>query len=224
MSRVIEPYAHEFYEEKIDTFLGLLKIYQNFYLSPKEQDRATFVVAEDDKRGVYGGAVIYPCMVFPSVEFTPEDSRSETLGKILSSFHPQDPEYWTARICFSGGNDSSTSLLETVKVYQHFYRILYKAFCYFAEKERTHSLTFTLRPIDSHVDHTLRILTYQIWPNLIEVRLPENPEGLFHGILPLKVHSFKVRPPIQKFLNFRSSPKAGVMTEGSSSLEEGKVS
>lgn len=220
MLKIIEPHVHEFYGEKIDTLLGLLKIYQNFYLFPDDRDKATFVVAEDDKRGIYGGAVLYPCMTFPSLEFMPEDTHDEILGKIFSSFHPKTQEYWTARICLCIGHDTSTPLFEAVKLCQHFYRTLYKAFCYFGEQKRIEYLTFTLRPTDTHVGNTLRMLTYQTWPYLIEVRASENSDRLFHGILSLKENPFKARRQSRKFLNLRTSSKANVLTENSSPLEE----
>lgn len=220
MYKIIEPKAHQLQGERIDSLLGLLQIYQNFYLDPEAHDRATFVIAEDDKRGVYGGAVLYPRKISSFLEIMPEETDEETLGKLFSSFQPKVKEYWTARICLCIGHDTSTPLLEAVELCQYFYRTLYKAFCYFGEKKCIEYLTFTLRPTDPHVDNTLRIFTYQTWPYLIEVRASENPDGLFHGILSLKGNSFKARRQARKFLNLRSSSKANVLTEDSSPSEE----
>ena len=198
MYKMVEPQAHELHDEKINSLLGLLKIYQNFYLDPEAQDRATFVIAEDDKRSVYGGAVLYPRKPFkipPFLELLPEDINNETLDKMFSSLQPKVKEYWTARICLCLGHDNSTSLREAVGLYQRFYRNLYKAFCYFGEKENINYLPFTLRAADTHVDNNLRILTYQTWPFLLEVK--QSGKGFhsyLHGILSLKGDSLKGRP------------------------------
>jgi len=218
MLKIIEPQAHEFYGQKIDSLLGLLKIYQNFYLFPDAQDRATFIIAEDDKRGVYGGAILYPRMISSSLEFMPEDTQDEKLEKLFSDFQPKVKEYWTARICLCIGHDTSTPLLETVKLYQRFYHNLYKAFCYFGEKERIEYLTFTLRAIDTHVDNTLHILTYQTWPYLIEVR-PENPDGFFYGILSLKGNSFEPRKKARNSLNSRPTIRTNLSSQNFSTSE-----
>lgn len=212
--KIIESQAHKFHEQKISSLLGLLKIYQNFYLSPEAHDKATFVIAEDDKRGVYGGAVLYPRKISPSLKFMSEDTQDEKLKKIFSSFQPKVKEYWTARTCLCIGHDTSTSLLETVELCQRFYRNLYKAFCYFGEKENTEYLTFTLHTIDTHVDNNLRILTYQTWPYLLEIKLSDNSDGFFHGILSLKGNAFKARRRPQKVLSPRSSPQINFTPEG----------
>ena len=218
MFRVIEPYAHEFYEEKIDTFLGLLKIYQNFYLSFDDHDKATFIIAEDDKRGVYGGAVLYPCRGFPTLEFLPEDMQHSILERLFSPFH-QEKEFWTARIGLYLGNDSSTPLIEAVKLYQNFYNRLYKAFCEFGDRKKLKTLSFTLCPREAYVDHCLRILTYQRWPNLKELRFNNNGD-FFHGLLVLKDHSHSHKY-YQKFLNLRASKDH--LRKGFSSSEKKEI-
>ncbi|OJW49654.1 MAG: hypothetical protein BGO67_03875 [Alphaproteobacteria bacterium 41-28] len=195
MYKIIEPQAHELHDEKISSLLGLLKIYQNFYLDPEAQDRATFIIAEDDKRGVYGGTVLYPRKIPSFLEFLSEDIDDNPLDKMVSSFQPKVKEYWAARICLCLGYDLSTSLRETVELYQRFYFKLYKAFCYFGEKENINSLSFTLRASDTHVDNNLRILTWQTWPSLLEIKQSYNGfHNYFHGILSLKESALKANP------------------------------
>ena len=206
MYKIIEPQAHELHSEKIHSLLGLLKIYQNFYLDPEAQDRATFVIAEDDKRGVYGGAVLYPHPVSSFSEFMPEEideNISENiLEEMFSSLHlkgvhlkgiqPKVKEFWTARICLCLGYDRTTPLPETVELYCYFYHKLHKAFRYFGEKKNIDYLAFTLRATDTHVDNNLHILTYQTWPSLLEVKHSDNGFHTYHhGILSFKESASK---------------------------------
>lgn len=217
MFKIIEPKAHEYHNHKIDSLLGLLRIYQNFYLSPETQGRATFIIAEDDKRSIYGGAVLYPRKVSLSADLMPEDTKEEILGKLFLRFQPKVKEYWTARICLCIGHDSSTPLLEAVELCQRFYQNLYKAFAYFGEKEGIEYITFTLRMTDAHVDNTLHILTYETLPYLLRVGLSGDSDGLFHGILSLNGNYFKPRKKARRslisrrtnFSSYESSPSEG---------------
>ncbi len=197
MLKIIEPQTHELHSERINSLLGLLKIYQNFYIDPEAQDRATFVIAEDDKRGVYGGAVLYPHPISSFFELSSEETDENNLVKMFSSVHlkgvqPKVKEYWTARICLCLGYDRSTSLRETAELYRCFYHKLYKAFCYFGEKENLEYLSFTLRTSDTHVNNNLRPLTYQSWPSLLEVQQSDNGFHTYlHGILSFKEAALK---------------------------------
>lgn len=197
MLKIIEPQTHELHSERINSLLGLLKIYQNFYIDPKAQDRATFVIAEDDKRGVYGGAALYPHHIFSFPESMSEETDENILDKMFSSLHlkgvqPKAKEYWTARICLCLGYDRTTPLRETAELYRCFYHKLYKAFCYFREKENIDYLAFTLRATDTHVDNNLHILTYQAWPSLLEVKQSDNGFHTYlHGILSFKEGALK---------------------------------
>lgn len=215
MYKIIEPHAHELHSERINSLLGLLKIYQNFYLDPEAQDRATFVIAEDDKRSVYGGAVLYPRSPYevPSfLELLPEDMDNELLDQMALRVQPNVKEYWTARLCLCLGHDRTTSLRETVKLYRSFYHNLYKAFCYFGEKENIHYLPFTLRATDTHVDNNLHILTYQTWPSLLEVKPSDNSFHTYlHGMLSFKEGALKESPlksSISKVRPFKAPLKA----------------
>ncbi|MBL8676135.1 MAG: hypothetical protein JNJ47_01735 [Alphaproteobacteria bacterium] len=202
MLKIIEPQTHELHSERINSLLGLLKIYQNFYIDPEAQDRATFVIAEDDKRGVYGGAVLYPHPVSSFFEFSSEETDESILDKMFSSLHlkgvhlkdvqPKVKEYWTARICLCLGYDRTTPLRETAELYRCFYHKLYKAFCYFREKENLEYLSFTLRASDTHVNNNLRLLTYQTWPSLLDVKHSDNGFHTYlHGILSFKEGALK---------------------------------
>ena len=92
MLKSIDSQFYEPRKVRTDSLLSLLKIYHRFYLSFEAHDRATFLVAEDDKRGVYGGAVLYPQKISSSLDISSEDTREERLEKLFSAFQPK--MYW----------------------------------------------------------------------------------------------------------------------------------
>ncbi|HUX79405.1 MAG TPA: hypothetical protein VMW10_06650 [Alphaproteobacteria bacterium] len=210
MLKVIEPHAHDLHRATLDSFLGLLKIYQNFCLSPEMKEKAIFLIAEDETRGVYGGAVLYLQQIAPSFDLALGDTREEILGKMFSTFQPKGEEYWRARICFCVEKDASSSVLEAVKFCQDFYKKLYKAFAKFGEKKKVEYLPFTLRTADVRVDNNVNILTYKAWPYLLEVRPAETCLEFFHGILSLGGNKFKLRHkariPLDYNLSIRANP------------------
>lgn len=205
MFKVIEPQIHKFHGPLIDSLLGLLKIFQGFYLSPEQQDKATFLIAEDDKRGVYGGAVLYTQKISPSLDFAANDTREETLRKMFSAFQPKVKTYWTARICLCIGQEPSTPHLGTIELYENFYKNLYKSFTEFGEQKGLEHLTFTFQATGSCTDNTLNALLYKNWPYFLEARPSESPDGYIHGILSLKGNKFKARRNPRSFLSSHSS-------------------
>ncbi len=224
MLKIIEPQTHELHSERINSLLGLLKIYQNFYIDPEAQDRATFVIAEDDKRGVYGGAALYPHHIFSFPESMSEETDENILDKMFSSLHlkgvqPKAKEYWTARICLCLGYDRTTPLRETAEretaeLYRCFYHKLYKAFRYFGEKENLEYLSFTLRASDTHVNNNLRLLTYQTWPSLLEVQQSDNGFHTYlHGILSFKEAALKESTLKASHSKVRSFKRNGLKPE-----------
>lgn len=214
------PKNHEL--RQVGTLLGLFKIYQNFALSSESREKATFLIAEDDKRGVYGGAILYPQEISPSLDLLPNDTNEETLGKLFSAFQPRGKEYWRARVCLCIGHDSTAPILETVKLCQSFYAHLYKAFEAFGEKEKVEYLPFTLQTKDGRLDNHIHILTYEKWPYFLEVKLSDSSHGYFHGILSLKGNKFKVRKQRCVSLNPNISVRKSRFFEESPSLK-GKI-
>lgn len=60
MFNIIEPRTHHLHRDKIETILKRFKSQQGFELSMKAQSKATFIIAENEARGLYGGAVFFP--------------------------------------------------------------------------------------------------------------------------------------------------------------------
>ena len=192
MLKSIDSQFYEPRKVRTDSLLSLLKIYHRFYLSFEAHDRATFLVAEDDKRGVYGGAVLYPQKISSSLDISSEDTREERLEKLFSAFQPKGQEYWKARLCLCIGHDTTTPLFEQIHLCQNFFGNLYYAFTVFGARKEIDYLAITLRLADTRVDNSLNILAYKNWP-LLEVKPSGEPDGYFHGILSLKGNPFEQR-------------------------------
>ena len=188
MLKIIEPQFHEDHEHKINSLLDLLKIYQDFYLPPKAQEKATFLIAEDEVRGVYGGAVIYSRKI--SSPFAPavNDTKEEALGKMFSAFQPKVKVYSMANICICAGGEEESSILDSHDLYQSLYKNFYKAFIDFGIVKDVEHISFTL-----YVSNTSVVLPYKEWPYLLEARFTEENDGFLHGILSLKGKKFRVR-------------------------------
>ena len=188
MLKIIEPQFHEDHEHKINSLLDLLKIYQDFYLPPKAQEKATFLIAEDEVRGVYGGAVIYSRKI--SSPFAPavNDTKEEALGKMFSAFQPKVKVYSMANICICAGREDGSSFLDSHDLHQNLYKNFYKAFIDFGIVKDVEHISFTL-----YVSNTSVVLPYKEWPYLLEARFTEENDGFLHGILSLKGKKFRVR-------------------------------
>lgn len=206
MFKIIQPKEHHVYQQKIDALLGLFKIYHNFSLSSEIKGRATFIIAEDDKRSVYGGAVLYP-LANESPNFLGQEKSETSLTKILSAFQTQRKEIWMTRICLCIGQDSSTSSLELIDLCESFYQSLYEELRIFKRKHKTGLIAFTLRIAD-----TYNTLALQNWSFLYEIKLGSVSDGFFRGILDFPR---KNRPALQqkshKVLDFAPRAREGTL-------------
>lgn len=194
MLKLIEPAFHDKYRTTIDSFLGLLKQYQNISLPSELLNQATFFIdklspSEQKPEGeIYGGAVFYPQQISPALNFSAYDSAEDMLGKVLSACQPHGQTYWTACVGIFRDQELSVPLIEKFERRHHFYQRLYEAFLKFGKANNVKLLAFTLRTCDP-----IDINTYKYWPALIEVKHPGSFDGCFYGLLPLKKgpHSFR---------------------------------
>ncbi len=212
MLKIIEPQFHKDHKHKIDSLLDLLKIYQNFYLPPKAQEKATFMIAEDEVRGVYGGAVIYSRKISSPFAPTINDTREEALGKLFSAFQPKVKVYSMANICICAGKEDEPSFLDSHDLHQNLYKNFYKAFTDFGIAKEVEHISFTL-----YVSDTSMALPYKEWPYLLEARFTEENDGFLHGILSLKGNKFRLRKQ-RKFSNGSES-----LADNVNALEERNV-
>ena len=171
MFNIIEPKDHHAYQSRIDSFLGLLKVYQSFSLVPEEKERATFIIGSDNKRGVYGGAVLYQQKIH---------GLYNNIGKIVSNFQPERESVWVVRLGLYLEDDESSCTFETLELRESFYQNLLKLFIEFGEKEDLDFLILTLCSSDSN-----KTKHYGNWPYILEIRASDSSDDLFHGILSL---------------------------------------
>lgn len=169
MLKVIEPQEQDFYKHTINSFLNLLKSQQDFELSSKERSKATFIIAEDEQQGVYGGTLLYRQQT---------SKFHEKLARIILSLQPEMQSLWSARLCFYIKDEEEIFTLDRLSLYQTFYLDLYKAFAEFGAQKELDFLALTL-----HYRDYRNIQTYGYWPYLLEVRPHDTPDGYFHGLL-----------------------------------------
>jgi hypothetical protein len=150
MLNIIEPKDHSLHQNKIDPLLGLFKIYQDFTLSPKEQGKATFVIAEDDKRGIYGGAVFYPQKVKELHEIISE----------LVGFIPENHTVWCVRLCFCSDQMDSFATPEAIETCENFYGELYEILGDLGKKKNTNCLPILILAKNFHNSVTFGKWTY----------------------------------------------------------------
>ena len=172
MLRIIEPPSHGFYQSKIDTLLNIFKIYQNLELSLEEQAKTTFIVAEDPKCGVYGGALLYKKKV---------RTFEDRIEKIISALYSNKRKVWAVKLCLCIEEDETLLSFEKLDLFQDFYSSLLKKFMNFGRQENASFLVLSLRPTDF-----FKTKTHSYWPYLLEIQPKDSFDGLFHGILDLK--------------------------------------
>ncbi len=172
MFMIIDPQNHCFYKPKIDHFIELMKRYYQRDLSLSDQNSSTFIIAEDETRGVYGGALLAQKKV---------RLLSEKLRKKIDCLISQDQWVWTCTVFLHIQNDDPLSTTDNFEPFcWDFYRTLYKQLTEFGEKVNTGFLCMTL-------DSGEYLCTEEmgLWPYVIEIKPQESSDRLFHGILSL---------------------------------------
>lgn len=205
---ISNPKDQQVYQEKIETLLGLLKIYHDFTLPQECREKAAFIIGEDDERGVYGGAVLYSQQneYYPSVTYESEDS--DDFRTITSAFQPRKKEIWIARICLCIGDDKSDPKMQTLELMEsceNFYRTLYQVLTQFQQRKRIGLLSFILRTADLYNTHVL-----QDWLCLIEIKPKEGIKGFFYGILDPSLNRQINSSENHKIIDFSSKPSRRV--------------
>lgn len=171
MLNIIEPKNHQAYQTRIDSFLSLLKIYQNFSPSPEELQDGTFIIASDNEYGVYGGALLLEKSVW---------DLEHGIRQIVLTFQPDTNNLWTGLIGFYREHERSFSTAKILEGYLDFYHDLLEAFNDFGNKKEINFLCLTLNPIEH-----LKLKNHGFWEYVGKVLPQESSDGLFHGILSL---------------------------------------
>ena len=171
MLKIIEPKDHYLHKPRIEALLDLFQIYHNFELSSEEKSKTTFIIAEDETNGVYGGALLYKKKV---------GDLYDKIRKIISAFHPMGRKVWVAHLCLSLDQNEPFSAFNEFELCQDFYKNLLKRFIKFGRKKKTKFIILSLHPMASFKEKL-----YGQWSYLIEVPQKESTDGLFHGALGL---------------------------------------
>lgn len=172
MFTVIHPKYHCFCTSPINHFMELIKSHTGLQFSKHDQNRATFILCEDKKNGVQGGAILLKNRLsnFP-----------QELANTLSDFVSSKEYIWKCMVFLVFEKDSP--LCETNEqdhFCQIFYRKLYNTLAEFGKREEAGFLCVSL---DSQEFLCTEGLT--LWPYLFELKPQQSSDGCFHGILSL---------------------------------------
>ena len=172
MLNIIEPKDHHLHTSKISSLFSLLKIYQNFSLPMEELEDATFIIAENKKFGVYGGAVVFPQNI---KDLYPK------LASAFLEFLPENDKIWSVRLCFCLDQGERFLTLEGLEICEKFYQDLHQSLQEVGQKKGIHYFALTLQLGDYR-----NTLTYGRWNYLLDVPSSESSDYRFHGLLVLK--------------------------------------
>src|SRR5687768_7010275 len=122
MLNIIEPKDHGAHQARIDSFLTLLKMtlsecYQNFSLPSEELSKSSFMIASDNERGVYGGALLCKKKV---------GELDEKIVNIITAFQSSKRKVLTANFCLCLEEEEVLSSLEKLEFFQNFLQSLFK--------------------------------------------------------------------------------------------------
>lgn len=171
MFKIIEPEYHCFYKTLIDRFMELIKLH-HFNLSERDQNRATFILADTKNDGVCGGAFLLKRKLN---EFSPE------LIIALSDFLSPAECVWECTIALSIEKGSLLYQMDgDDRFCQTFYRNLHNRLMLLGKKEGVGFLCISLESGEYLCTEGLIS-----WPYVLELKPQDSSDGLFHGILPL---------------------------------------
>lgn len=172
MFTVIHPKYHCFYASPISHFMECIKSRAYSRLSKRDCNRTTFILLEDEKNGVCGGALLLKKGLR---EFPHE------IANTLSEFISPKECIWQCMAFLSFKKDSPLCATnEGDHFCQIFYRNLYHALVEFGKKEGTGFICISLDPQEFLCTDGLTF-----WPYIFELKPQNSSDGHFHGILPL---------------------------------------
>ncbi|OJW54579.1 MAG: hypothetical protein BGO67_10560 [Alphaproteobacteria bacterium 41-28] len=172
MLRIIEPRSHELYQAEINALQYIFKFTQNFKTPEDEQAKATFIIAEDSKCGIYGGAILRK---------KPLDTFDEEIEAIFSAVHSHRKKIWNVHLCFYISDEMGLSSQEKTKVFDDFFYRLFIKLRTFGRQQKTNCLVLSLNEAGYFWTNT-----YFEWPYVFKVPLHNTLDDHFHGILSLK--------------------------------------
>lgn len=176
MFTMIQPQDHQSHLDKISAFLALVKRYPSVSLSEEEKGLATYIIAHDSVRGVYGGAVL----VQKRSHLFPRKRHSNVVN-----FSTYKARGWTCELFLHMENDDPLFKDDAFEAFcNQFYSDLYEELVAFGENNRTQFLYTTLDPTEHLCTEMLGD-----WKYAAELKPQDSLDGLFHGVLSLSSFS-----------------------------------
>ncbi|MBA3814528.1 MAG: hypothetical protein H0X26_08625 [Alphaproteobacteria bacterium] len=185
MLKIINPKGQKLHQFTVESFLDLLKVYQNFELSPEQKKKATFLIAENEAHGIYSGAVLYSENISDVTDCSKDETYEEKFCNLFSAFQGSELKCWRARIFFCLETSSTPEGQTGVELSQSFYRDLYEAFLVFGNSKDIEFIALTSFSFD-----TMNPPFYKKWPRCMPVKFSYTTDGLKHGILSLRGKKF----------------------------------
>lgn len=184
MLKVIEPQYHVSFSPQVELFLDLIEKSQDLPLTIDELYTATFILAENEDFGLYGGAILWRRPV--------EDLYSQ-IRDIVSTFLPHKNKVLcgTLSLGLDSGNPFYTGPIPSA--FQTFHTELLQCCVNLGVRKKIHFLCLTLSPMEYYASKKKGH-----WPYLFEVNPQHSLDGLFHGILPLKANGRSFFEPPQR--------------------------
>lgn len=173
MLNIIEPKDHQSYQSRIESFLDLLQIYQNFSLTTEEREKATFIIASNNKQGVYGGALLIKQDI---------SVLEKRISQTILTFHPEAKNVWTGVIGFYGECDNNIFPTKALELCLDFYLDLLESFILYGSKRNFKYLCLTL-----NVNEYLKMADYAFWEHIAKVLPQASSDYFFHSILSLNL-------------------------------------
>lgn len=198
MLKIINSKDQKSHKSSIEGLLDLLTVYQNFSFSETRRKKTTFLIAEDNEHGVYGGAVLYPQTIMEFEDEGVNDDYEHTFCCAFENIRPHIKKFWIARICFCLEANFSPSGLENMELCEKFYDEMYESLTSFGNAKEAEFLALSVCSFA-----TVEPPLHKKWPYLLPIKRSNDTSGLFHGILSLKKTKFipvkKREPKVTSF-------------------------
>lgn len=171
MFKLVEPKSHCFNRFLIKPILQKIKEHKVLNNVFRDYKEATFLLAEDEINGIYGGAFLLK----KTLSFL-----HKKLEKTMFPLASHKGEVWICTICIQMEDKSLFSNFEAY--FKAFYRELYEKLFEFGIREDTSYLCMVLDPREHICTEVIGF-----WPYVFEVQSQEPFDGLFQGVLSLNI-------------------------------------
>lgn len=170
----VVEWKHQTFKNDLIHFMAKkMKLLQGNNFSLRDQQNIIFIITEEVKKGIMGGA----CVLKNELVNIQEDVR-----ELITTLAHNNGYVWECSRVYIETPSKHIPLgtPESQHFYQAFYRGLYEGLVKFGKKKRVGFVVMKLTAEDY-----ASTKEYGLWPYVVELRPENSPDGLFHGILPL---------------------------------------